>query len=97
MTPTVKIINAQGKGPSPFLTINEADFNPDVHTLYEDGPAEIAAAQAAEAATKPWNNSMTRAELLDAGKRIGVDLNPRATKDDLIAELELAWEAKQAQ
>lgn len=92
--PTTKIVNKQNKGKSPFLTINSDTFDPKKHTVYDDSIQESASKKAAVTASKPWNPDMTVAELLVVGKKsYDMDLNPRGTKIDLLAELDKAWAA----
>ena len=96
MGQTVKIVNKQKKGSSPFLTINAEDFDPEKHTAYDDSKQEKAAAKKAESDAKPWNDAMTKERLLEVGKQFEVELNPRSNKEEIVAELDKAWAAEQS-
>lgn len=78
--PTVRIKTRKG-----WADLNESDFDPKVHTLYDgreaapDGPAELA--------------DMTNAELRDLADAEDIDLGDATKKVDLIAAIELGREA----
>jgi hypothetical protein len=95
MIPTIKIANTQHKGPSPFLIINASDFDPAKHKEYDDSVREQTVAKQSSDASKPWNDAMSATDLAGVGKKVyGLDLNFRAGKEALQAELQKAWEAE---
>ena len=83
--PTVKIARADSA--SGFAIINESDFNPKKHQLF-DAVDDEPNAKALE--------DMTRAQLDALAAERGVDIKDAKNKGDVIAALELAAEAAKA-
>lgn len=73
MIPTVKVKTDAPDNEHGFYVINEADFDPTVHELFEEGDSGV--------------SKMTVAELKDALTAKGIAFPDNAKKTDLVALL----------
>lgn len=89
--PTVKIVNTEKKGSLPYLIINAVDFDPKKHKLLDGQKTPDAVLANDDQKQVPFNRSMSKRELLEVAKeKYGLDLNARASNEDILAELETA-------